>query len=209
MPLQEIIYIGDPMCSWCWGFAPVLDALRHKYRDRFGFRVILGGLRPGPQAELLDGRLKEFLLTEWRHIHEVTGQPFDYSFLDRVGFKYDTDPACRAVVTMRQMKPAAELEFFERIQRAFYAENTDITNVTNYPPLIEPFGVDATDFVCRMTSEEIERETEADYAEARNLGVTGFPSVLIRMGEKLGALTYGYQPLESLDAIMETIAPKS
>ena len=23
----EIIYVGDPMCSWCWGFHPVLMAV--------------------------------------------------------------------------------------------------------------------------------------------------------------------------------------
>ena len=21
------LYLGDPMCSWCWGFAPVLERL--------------------------------------------------------------------------------------------------------------------------------------------------------------------------------------
>jgi putative protein-disulfide isomerase len=205
MPYSEFIYFGDPMCSWCWGFAPVLDALRHKYGGRFHFRIVVGGLRPGRHAEPLDERLKTFLRHEWRHIQEATGQPFDFKTLDREGFLYDTDPAARAVVTMRRMKPVAEFDFFSRLQRAFYAENTDITNVTSYPTLVQPFGVDETEFICQMTAEEVERETEADYAEARNLGVTGFPSLLLRQGENLGALTYGYQPFEKLDAIMQKI----
>ena len=142
MPDREIIYVGDPMCSWCWGFAPVLDSLRDKYAERFKLRIIVGGLRPGPQAEPLDARLKDFLRREWRHIHEVTGQPFDYAFLDREGFLYNTDPASRAVVTMRVMKPGAEHELFQRLQRAFYAENTDITNIVNYPALV-PFDSSA------------------------------------------------------------------
>ena len=24
---EELIYIGDPMCSWCWGISPELNAL--------------------------------------------------------------------------------------------------------------------------------------------------------------------------------------
>ena len=27
----EFVYVGDPMCSWCWGFAPVLDQLAGHY----------------------------------------------------------------------------------------------------------------------------------------------------------------------------------
>ena len=28
----ELIYVGDPMCSWCWGFAPVAQALVEQAR---------------------------------------------------------------------------------------------------------------------------------------------------------------------------------
>jgi putative protein-disulfide isomerase len=25
--VARLIYVMDPMCSWCWGFAPVMTAL--------------------------------------------------------------------------------------------------------------------------------------------------------------------------------------
>ena len=28
---KEIIYVGDPMCSWCWGFSPVLKRIEAEY----------------------------------------------------------------------------------------------------------------------------------------------------------------------------------
>ncbi len=45
---QEIIYVGDPMCSWCWGISPALTELRdHFAKEKIAFKVIVGGLRPG------------------------------------------------------------------------------------------------------------------------------------------------------------------
>ena len=47
-PLQDrLLYFGDPMCSWCWGITDQLDRLKNEFKDRLGFEIILGGLRPG------------------------------------------------------------------------------------------------------------------------------------------------------------------
>jgi putative protein-disulfide isomerase len=45
-------YFADPMCSWCWGFSPVIETLRDAYRDRMKIALVLGGLRPGETAPL-------------------------------------------------------------------------------------------------------------------------------------------------------------
>ena len=193
------------MCSWCWGFAPVLDAIRAKYGDRLGFRVIVGGLRPAAQAEVLGDRLKEFLREEWTRIREVTGQPFDLAFLDREGFRYDTHPAARAIVTLRALKPGAEFDYFKRVQRAFYAENTDVTSPEQLAALAAPFGVDEVEFLGQTQSPPADLAARSDYAEAKYLGIQGFPAVVLRDGDKAGLLTYGYQPFERLDPLLEQV----
>jgi putative protein-disulfide isomerase len=183
----------------------VLDAIRAKYNDRFTYRVVVGGLRPGDQAEPLSDRLKDFLRVEWTKIHVVTGQPFDLAFLDRAEFRYDTHPAARAVVSLRAMKPGAEFEFYKRIQRAFYAENTDVTAPGSLAALAAEFGVDAKTFLAQLQSTESDLAARSDYAEARYLGIQGFPAVVIRDGEKAGLLTYGYQPFEQLEPVLDRL----
>lgn len=204
-PDMELIYIGDTMCSWCWAFAPVMDSIRAKYGDNFQYRIIVGGLRPGANAEELTDRFRSFLRGEWKKINEVTGQPFDYAILDHSTFRYDTHPADRAVVTMRAMKPDAEIDFFKRIQRAFYSENTDITDPKALSALAAEFGVDAADFATQLASETSDAVACSDYAEARSLGISGFPSVVIRDGEQYGALTRGYQPFAALEPTLDRI----
>jgi len=43
----HLIYFADPMCSWCYGFSPVIDDIRRAYGNALPIRVVMGGLRPG------------------------------------------------------------------------------------------------------------------------------------------------------------------
>jgi putative protein-disulfide isomerase len=67
----EFVYVGDPMCSWCWGFAPALELLVARYS--LPVRVIVGGLRTGPAAPVLDGTMRAFLA----HLVKKAGLPTD------------------------------------------------------------------------------------------------------------------------------------
>ncbi|MEL7304072.1 MAG: hypothetical protein AAGJ53_10305 [Pseudomonadota bacterium] len=43
----HFVYFGDPMCSWCYGFAPTMKAVADHFAGRVPLRVVLGGLRAG------------------------------------------------------------------------------------------------------------------------------------------------------------------
>ncbi|MCH8992347.1 MAG: DUF1553 domain-containing protein, partial [Acidobacteria bacterium] len=120
MPDLELIYVGDPMCSWCYGFGPVVENLDARFS--FPTRLIIGGLRPGPAAEVLDDRMRRFLRHHWEEIGERTGQPFDLSGLDRENWAYDTMTADTAAVTMREIDADVALAFFARLQQPASAQ---------------------------------------------------------------------------------------
>ena len=63
----------------------------------------MGGLRAGNTEPMTD-KDKDYIRGAWAKVGEATGQPFDPSFFDRE-FVYDTEPACRAVVAARRLKP--------------------------------------------------------------------------------------------------------
>ena len=54
MSERNLIYVADPMCSWRWGFSPVIDAIRRRFGDALPIRLIMGGLRPGTTKPLDD-----------------------------------------------------------------------------------------------------------------------------------------------------------
>ena len=100
----RFVYFADPMCSWCYGFSPVITALVERFEGRLGLQVVMGGLRAGNTAPMR-AEDKDYIREAWTRVGAASGQPFDFSFLDREGFVYDTEPACRAVVTARRLLP--------------------------------------------------------------------------------------------------------
>lgn len=192
----EFVYIGDPMCSWCYGFAPVLDGLAEAFD--IPISTLVGGLRPGPMASPVDDRLAGVLAHHWEQVHEASGQPFDHGILARRDWRYDTELPCIAVVAVREQAPEQTLPFFKRLQQAFYAEGTDITVPAPYAALVEPFVPDADAFTTALTSPEMKQRAWNDFALARNLGIAGFPALLFRDGEDLLMVSRGWQPLDAL-----------
>ncbi|MCH7846236.1 MAG: DsbA family protein [Acidobacteria bacterium] len=197
MPDLELIYVGDPMCSWCYGFGPVVENLDARFS--FPTRLIIGGLRPGPAAEVLDDRMRRFLRHHWEEIGERTGQPFDLSGLDRENWAYDTMTADTAAVTMREIDADVALAFFARLQRAFYAERVDVTDPAVYRELVADFAVGADRFADQLASPAMREETLADFAEARALGATGFPTLYLGHGDDIYLVSRGYAPFEVLE----------
>ena len=127
---KEIIYFGDPMCSWCWGFAPVIARIDEVYRDRAPVSIVVGGLHAFDDFPM-SAEYKASIRHHWEDVNKATGAEFDYGFFDRNGFILDTEPACRSVVTARQFDPGKSLEFYESVSRNFYFE-------TKTPPTLRP-----------------------------------------------------------------------
>ncbi len=199
METPHLIYFADPMCSWCYGFSPVIDQIRQSFGRALPIRLMMGGLRPGTDKPHTDKARAE-LIGHWGHVHEATGLPFDGAVLERPGFLYDTDPAARAVVRVRRDDAEKALAFLSRVQRAFYAENQDVTKAETLADLAADFGVDRDAFLADFDTDELKNETWADYGVSQRAGVTGFPTLIAGPNAEgtYGVVTRGYQPAEQV-----------
>ncbi len=195
-------YFADPMCSWCWGFSPVIEAIREAYRDRLKVALILGGLRVGTTDVMSDGQRRE-ILQHWHEVHEKTGQPFLFAGALGDGFVYDTEPACRAVLAIAEQDPKAVFPLFKSIQMAFYGEGRDVTHPDVLVELVEGLGVERRAFLAAFESEQARANTLAHFQMARKLAVRGFPTLVAQQGERHAVLTMGYRPLRELQADIE------
>jgi putative protein-disulfide isomerase len=191
----QLIYFADPMCSWCWGFAPVIGAIEEAFGADLPIRLVMGGLRPGTTTPMSDAAREE-LRGHWQAVTKASGQPFGPAALGQSGFVYDTDPAARAVVAMRRLAPASATAFLARLQAAFYVEGEDVTDPRALTALAADFGVDAEAVSSALQDDAVRQETWRDYAISRNAGVTGFPTLILGPGPD-GAyipITRGFSP---------------
>lgn len=195
---QEIIYVGDPMCSWCWGISPALIQLRdHFVSDKIAFKVLVGGLRPGGGDPWNDD-MKNFLRHHWEQVSTASGQPFGYALMDLDDFNYDTEPSCRAVVAARPLVKEREMEFFEAIQRKFYVDSQDPIDSSFYEGICKQFNINFEDFLARFNSEDVKRETMEEFQLNRKWGVSGYPTVILLNNDKLHMIAHGYASFEQM-----------
>jgi protein-disulfide isomerase-like protein with CxxC motif len=119
--VARLIYVMDPMCSWCWGFAPVLQGLAEQAAEH-GVPLVLrvGGLRREQVAMDEAGRSRT--LSYWQAVHAATGQSFDFDTGLPAGLIYDTEPACRALVAARGLDESRVWPLSLLIQQAFYQQ---------------------------------------------------------------------------------------
>ena len=200
---EKLIYVGDPMCSWCYGFAPELEKLVEGHKDHMDIELVTGGLRPYFNKPI--NEMKDFLSHHWEDVHRASQQPFNYDILDRSDINYDTEPACRAVVVVRHMNREKEFEFFILIQEVFYYQNKDLTIAENYFPILDKLGLEKGTFRKRFDSEEYKELVKEDFERASALGVQGFPSVLLESNSKLTVLTRGYTSAEIVNDAINSV----
>lgn len=190
-----IIYVGDPMCSWCYGFAPEITKLKEAY-PTYEFKTVLGGLRPGGTETNED--LGDFLRKHWPDVTKRTGLEFNYSILDDPNLVYDTEPAARAVVVARTMRPEIELDFFKAVQTTFYLDAADMRSTETFVSLAKKFDLDPVKYKALFESNEMKAATRADFQLAAQMGVRGFPSLLLSVNGKLYPIANGYMSFEGL-----------
>lgn len=204
MTQPTLLYFADPMCSWCWGFSPVIEALREKYHKRLKIALILGGLRPGTQ-EPLSAQAREEILQHWQAAQERSAQPFNFEHALAPGFIYDTEPASRAVLSFAELNAPSTLAYFKRVQQAFYLESQDVSQIDVLTELTQAFEINADEFRALFISESMRKKTQLHFLRSRQLGVTGFPTLVLQQGEDHHLLSNGYCEYETLDAQLQTL----
>ncbi len=206
----HFIYFSDPMCSWCWGFSPVVETLRQRYRDILPLRLVMGGLRPGTD-QALTPEAREQMLGYWGQVAKVTGQGFTGAALDQPGFTYDTDPAARAVVLARRTDPDAGLDYLARVQRAFYAEGRNVTDFEVLAYIAAEQGFERAPFRAALDDEGLKAETWRDYAVSQRAGVSGFPTLILgpNTDGTFAMVTQGYNAGEPIVAAIDAMLARA
>jgi len=199
---MNLIYVADPMCSWCYGFGTTVDALLADpgLAAPLNLALVMGGLRPYTTEPLTTAKADE-LVGHWQHVHEAVGVPFAQApntAMHREGFVYDTEPASRATVTVRAMSPRHVWRYFSSVQRAFYADAQDVTQPEVLADLAVAIGLPRQEFAAGFASQRMRDETRADFEQSQAWGIRGFPAVVAEHGGQLHLVAHGYTPIDGL-----------
>ena len=205
MSENSLVYVGDPMCSWCYGFGVPLHQLLEQLPG-VPLAVVLGGLR-AYNKEVMPDALKATLHHHWEEVTKRSGKPFGKGQFDREGYIYDTEPACRAVVTIRTHAAEQTLAMYHAIQHAFYAEGRDITQTSVLADIWESLinslpssqiNFSRDDFVKAFESDIIKTQTRNDFAMVQQWGIRGFPALIAVVDGEAQLVANGYMEADDM-----------
>ncbi len=171
-----LYYCYDPMCSYCYAFEGSWAELRKSLAPEITVRYIVGGLAKDndlPMPMEMQLKLQEI----WRHIQDQFDKPFNFDFWSLQQPRRATYDACRATLIAREY--GLEQEMIECIQKAYYLDAKNPSNVNTLADCAESLSLERKEFVRQMASDSLNQRLLEEIRYARQLGLNSFPSLLL------------------------------
>ncbi|GAA4353909.1 DsbA family protein [Kangiella taiwanensis] len=200
----KLFYFHDPMCSWCWGFAPTWTQLQSRLYDELGDQLsieyVLGGLAPDndqPMPEEMQNTLQGY----WRRIESLLGTQFNYDFWDQCQPRRSTYPACRAVIAAA--KQNHEKHMIRAIQEAYYLRAMNPSDTATLEQLASELELKKEQFAQDLRSPETEQLLMEQIGQYRTLSANGFPSLVLALDSELIPIAIDYKRDETMFAMIK------
>lgn len=174
---QRVIFVSDPLCSWCWAMAPQLRDTMSALEGRVEFDLLLGGINVGGGEPVGDRGRRRFAEL-WPRVTETTGQTFSQR-LPEGAFVYNSMRACVAIHAIRRITGEPPFEYLHELQARFFLEAEDITQPGSLADAAERLGIDRARFLDELANAALTDVAIAEFAESKRYGTHALPSVLV------------------------------
>lgn len=186
----QLIYVYDPMCSWCWGYKNTWQRLQEKLVDVVDIDYRVGGLAPDSN-EPMALSMQQFLQQTWHRIAEQTGAQFNFDFWQQCQPKRSTYAACRAILVARSYNK--EHEMLEAIQHGYYLNAQNPSELNTLAEFATLLAIPKDEFMRLIQSDEIEQQLQNELNFVRQLPIQGFPSLVLKVQQQYFSIAIDYQ----------------
>jgi putative protein-disulfide isomerase len=198
MANSSLIYVHDPMCSWCFGFSKTLQTLLNELPAGINVKRLLGGLAPDSNKPMSEAT-RNMVRQNWQHIEQaIPGVLFNYDFWDNCEPRRATFPACRAVIAARQQGEAFDDLMTQQIQQAYYLQARNPSENSTLIELASEIGLDQQAFSDDLASNQTQKSLLEEISQSRSLGVNGFPSLVLECNGRYELIQTNYTKADSM-----------
>lgn len=173
--MTTLHYLYDPLCGWCYGAKPLVQAAQAV------LPVIAhgGGMMTGANRQQVSPQLRNYVMPHDRRIAEYSGQPFGEAYFDGLlrdhSAVFDSAPPTAAVLAAEQLGGHG-LELLGRLQTAHYVEGRRIADEAVLLELAQSIGLPAQAFLAAFRAADVSGHIEASRTLLAQLGGQGFPT---------------------------------
>ncbi|MGN4979199.1 DsbA family protein [Aeromonas sp. 95A] len=179
-------YVYDPLCGWCYGAAPLLQAAA----TIVGLKIELhaGGLWLGSRRQPMGEALRDYVRPHDQRIEALTGQHFGERYFNelllREGCLLDSELPIRAVLAVTALGGDG-LVMLHRIQQSHYRDGIWIGEPAFLATLAAEQGISAEAFQQAYLQAPLLQHLADSQGWMKRLGGQGYPTLGIERGGKL------------------------
>lgn len=210
----EIIEFTDPVCTWCWGSEPVLRKLEARFGEQVKISFVMAGLVKDitsfyDRYNDIGGdptRSNTNIAKHWLEASERHGMPVQSAGFKLFSQEYpSTYPQNIAYKAAQIQDQLLANRYLRRIREASATE-AKLTNTTEVlVELASEVGLDVARFLEDFSRGPAQKAFEEDLALTAQYQAHGYPTFLVRFGEK-ETLLRGYKRYEEFKAVIEYLA---
>lgn len=181
--MQAVLYYAhDPMCSWCWGFGPVLRELAERLPAALRMQRLLGGLAEDT-SELMPIEQQQRIQASWRRIERtIPGVHFNFAFWEKCRPRRSTWAACRAVIAARAQGAAFDKAMTTAIQQAYYLQARNPSDDSTLVELAGELGLDVAAFREALHAAGTATQLSDEMQQCERLRIDSFPALVLEAG---------------------------
>ncbi|TNI97219.1 DsbA family protein [Aeromonas veronii] len=179
-------YVYDPLCGWCYGAAPLLQAAATI--DGLKIELHAGGLWLGSRRQPMGEALRDYVRPHDQRIEALTGQHFGERYFNelllREGCLLDSEPPIRAVLAVTALGGDG-LVMLHRIQQSHYRDGIWIGEPAFLATLAAEQGIAAEEFQQAYLQAPLLQHLADSQGWMKRLGGQGYPTLGIERRGKL------------------------
>ncbi|HET8858861.1 DsbA family protein [Marivirga sp.] len=210
MEKAKLLYFYDPLCGWCFGFSPVIKDLEKKFQEQIDFEAISGGMVLGERVKPLS-EMKDYLKEAMPRLEEMTGVKFGKPYLEILeegSLMLNSELPCIAMTVYKSMTQKSNIEFASALQSTLYEKGLSLNEIDNYKKLVESFDLPWEVFKNKLEDSAYKEKTYQEFQMSQQMGIGGFPSVVLSIGSQGYLIARGYRPKAELKSVIEEILAK-
>ncbi|NQX47545.1 DsbA family protein [Paenibacillus tritici] len=205
-PAITLYYATDPICSHCWAIEPTLNRFIRQYGQYFKVQLLMGGLLAGWNgfADRANGiQQPADVAGHWKEVGEHYRMPIDGTLWlsNPVQSSY---PPSRVFKVIQSSHPGNEHAFLRRAREAVFVFNRNIGEEQVLIDIVNGLGLPGDDIVQASALEAAQDLLEEDFQRVAQLGVRGFPTLVMVNEENKGVKLVGSRTLQNyVDALQQ------
>ncbi len=202
--MKKLYYIHDPMCSWCYAFSKIIQRLEDIIKNDIEVIYVSAGLASHSDNEM-PKHMQNYIINTWHTINSQLGIDFNFDFWSKNKAKRSTYLSCQACIVAR--KYDKEKQMIKAIQKAYYLNAKNPSNIDILCECASKVGIDKTKFQKELISKEIISIFKNDLLLKEKLNINSFPSLILFTNNNYYQISIDYKDeniiLDQINNIIE------